>query len=114
MMYQKSKYVWYELSTKARGMQGIAQSQVEWGSPLWNTLEGSMLVKFSIVGKTVTDCQELGETVTKLQAGQCRLDGKKSCLCWTLKKRDGRSRYPCRGDGVGRNVDPEIYTVWFG
>lgn len=32
---------------------------------------------------------ELGETVTKLQAGQCRLDGKKSCLCWTLKKREG-------------------------
>lgn len=80
----------------------MAQSQVEWGSPLWNILEGSMLVKFSIVGKTVTDCQELGETVTKLQAGQCRLD---VVYAGPEKERRGRSRYPCRGDGVGRNVD---------
>lgn len=74
-----------------------------------------MLVKFWIVGETVMDCQELGETVTKSQAGQNRLDGqKRRCLCWTLKNRDGRSRYPSRGDGVGRNAEIEICMVWFG
>ena len=110
-MYQKSKYVWYKLSTKARGMQRTAQSQKQseeviygifWKAVCW--WSSALLARLS----------GTGWSCGRAPGGQCRRDGKKSCLCRTLKKREGRSRDPCRGDRVGRSVDPEIYTVWFG
>lgn len=57
-------------------------------------------------------CHRLSEILTKGQAGQSRFGRQKSWhLCWILRNRGGYSRYPSRGDGMGKNEEYEIYMV---
>lgn len=56
------------------------------------------------------NCHGLSETVTKGQTGQNKLDGQQRwCLCWTLRNRG----QVVKVSKQGRNVESDIYMVWY-
>ena len=98
-----------------RTAERTAQSQEESEEVIfgmfWKTV---CQVNVWVVGKRVRDYYGLSETLTEVQTGQNRSDGRqRCCLCWAPRNRNGVVKMSQWGDGVGRDAKSDISgVVW--